>query len=186
MNAIMKRWVQSCRHELLDRTLIWNERHLRRALGQYERFYHAHRARQAMMQAAARTRYSAGPTRTVMVGGPETAFRAAEPRLRRLGSRITHVGGNGQGLLLKLAINISLAAQMLAFSEGILLAERSGIDPELAAHAMTTSAIGSPMLQARAPARPRPTRPGMVRRAAHAQRHPPRAAGTRVTASSPR
>ena len=88
---------------------------------------------------------------TIMVGGPEAAFRAAEPLLRRLGSSVTHVGGNGQGLLLKLAINISLAAQMLAFSEGMLLAERGGIDPGLAARAMTASAIGSPMLQARAP-----------------------------------
>jgi 3-hydroxyisobutyrate dehydrogenase-like beta-hydroxyacid dehydrogenase len=90
-------------------------------------------------------------TLTVLVGGPQTAFRAAEPLLRRLGSRVTHVGGNGQGLLLKLAINISLAAQMLAFSEGLLLAERSGIEPGLAAQAMTASAIGSPMLRARAP-----------------------------------
>jgi 3-hydroxyisobutyrate dehydrogenase-like beta-hydroxyacid dehydrogenase len=54
-------------------------------------------------------------------------------------------------VLLKLAINISLAAQMLAFSEGMLLAERGGIDPGLAARAMTGSAIGSPMPQARAP-----------------------------------
>jgi 3-hydroxyisobutyrate dehydrogenase-like beta-hydroxyacid dehydrogenase len=61
------------------------------------------------------------------------------------------VGANGQALLLKLAINISLAAQMLAFSEGVLLAEHSGIDPALAAKVMTGSAIGSPMLQARAP-----------------------------------
>ena len=90
-------------------------------------------------------------TLTVMVGGPEHAFRTAEPLLRRLGSRVTHIGGNGQGLLLKLAINISLAAQMLAFSEGLLLAERGGIEPELAALAMTESAIGSPMLQSRAP-----------------------------------
>ena len=52
MNAIMERWVQSCRHELLDRTLIWNERHLRHALHQYEQFYNAHRAHQTMMQAA--------------------------------------------------------------------------------------------------------------------------------------
>jgi 3-hydroxyisobutyrate dehydrogenase-like beta-hydroxyacid dehydrogenase len=86
-----------------------------------------------------------------MVGGPDNAFRTAEPLLRRLGSHVTHVGGNGQGLLLKLAINISLAAQMLAFSEGLLLAERSGIHPALAAHAMTASSIGSPMLQTRAP-----------------------------------
>ena len=52
MNAIMERWVQSCRHELLDRTLIWNERHLRHALHQYEQFYNTHRSHQAMMQAA--------------------------------------------------------------------------------------------------------------------------------------
>jgi len=90
-------------------------------------------------------------TLTIMVGGPGNAFRTAEPLLRRLGSRVIHVGDDGQGLLLKLAINISLAAQMLAFSEGLLLAQRSGIDPGLAAHAMAASAIGSPMLQTRAP-----------------------------------
>jgi len=90
-------------------------------------------------------------TLAIMVGGPEQAFRAAEALLRRLGSTVTHVGGNGQGLLLKLAINISLAAQMLAFSEGLLLAERGGIDPKLAAGAMSAAAIGSPMLRARLP-----------------------------------
>jgi 3-hydroxyisobutyrate dehydrogenase-like beta-hydroxyacid dehydrogenase len=52
--------------------------------------------------------------------------------------------------VLKLAINISLAVQMLAFSEGLLLAERAGIDPKLASDVMTQSAIGSPMLKARA------------------------------------
>lgn len=86
----------------------------------------------------------------IMVGGPQEAYLAASPLLQRLGSSVTHVGGNGQGLLLKLAINVSLAAQMLAFSEGLLLAERGGIEPELAARVMTDSAIGSPMLKARA------------------------------------
>jgi 3-hydroxyisobutyrate dehydrogenase-like beta-hydroxyacid dehydrogenase len=90
-------------------------------------------------------------TLAIMAGGTEAAFRVVEPLLRQLGRTVTHVGENGQGLLLKLAINISLAAQMLAFSEGVLLAERGGIDPKLAARAMTGSAIGSPMLQARAP-----------------------------------
>lgn len=90
-------------------------------------------------------------TLSIMVGGTEPGYAAAEALLLRLGSTVTHVGGNGQGLLLKLAINISLAAQMLAFSEGVLLAERGGIDPALAARAMTESAIGSPMLKARAP-----------------------------------
>lgn len=87
----------------------------------------------------------------IMAGGPDPAFRTVEPMLHQLGRSVTHVGGNGQGLLLKLAINISLAAQMLAFSEGVLLAERGGIDPKLAVPAMTGSAIGSPMLKARAP-----------------------------------
>jgi transposase InsO family protein len=52
MNSIMERWVQSCRHELLDRCLIWNERHLRHALHEYEHFYNQHRAHQALNQAA--------------------------------------------------------------------------------------------------------------------------------------
>jgi 3-hydroxyisobutyrate dehydrogenase-like beta-hydroxyacid dehydrogenase len=94
---------------------------------------------------------AADGTLTIMAGGPATAFRVAEPLLLRLGRTVTHVGGNGQALLLKLAINISLAAQMLAFSEGVLLAERGGIDRALAARVMAGSAIGSPMIQARAP-----------------------------------
>ncbi len=51
-NSIMERWVQTCRRELLDRCLLWNERHLRHALGEYERFYNEHRAHQALGQAA--------------------------------------------------------------------------------------------------------------------------------------
>ena len=89
-------------------------------------------------------------TLTIMVGGDEDAYARAEPLLRVLGTA-TRIGDNGQGLVLKLAINISLAAQMLAFSEGLLLAARDGIDPELAANVMTHSAIGSPMLEARVP-----------------------------------
>ena len=89
-------------------------------------------------------------TLTIMVGGDGEAYARAEPLLRELGTP-THVGENGQGLALKLAINISLAVQMLAFSEGLLLAERSGLDPVLASRVMTGSPIGSPMLQARAP-----------------------------------
>jgi 3-hydroxyisobutyrate dehydrogenase-like beta-hydroxyacid dehydrogenase len=88
-------------------------------------------------------------TLTIMVGGDEQAYGRVEPLLRELGSP-THIGENGQGLVLKLAINISLAVQMLAFSEGLLLAERAGIDPTLARDVMTQSPIGSPMLKARA------------------------------------
>lgn len=90
-------------------------------------------------------------TLTIMVGGEEAAFRLVEPVLRELGQTVTRVGGNGHGLLLKLAINISLAVQTLAFSEGLLLAERGGIDPRLAARVMSESSIGSPMLESRVP-----------------------------------
>jgi 3-hydroxyisobutyrate dehydrogenase-like beta-hydroxyacid dehydrogenase len=89
-------------------------------------------------------------TLTIMVGGPQDAFARVEPLLRVLGTP-TYIGQNGQGLALKLAVNISLAVQMLAFSEGLLLATRSGIDPKRALDVMEESAIGSPMLRARAP-----------------------------------
>jgi 3-hydroxyisobutyrate dehydrogenase-like beta-hydroxyacid dehydrogenase len=89
-------------------------------------------------------------TLTIMVGGDQDAYRRVEPILRELGSP-TRIGENGQGLALKLAINISLAVQILAFSEGLLLAVRDGVDPTLAAEVMTNSPIGSPMLKARAP-----------------------------------
>ncbi len=90
-------------------------------------------------------------TLAIMVGGDGQAFAIVEPLLHELGSSVTHVGANGQGLLLKLAINISLAVQILAFSEGLVLAERGGIDPKVAAEVMSASPIGSPMLKARVP-----------------------------------
>jgi 3-hydroxyisobutyrate dehydrogenase-like beta-hydroxyacid dehydrogenase len=87
-------------------------------------------------------------TLTIMVGGDKRAYARVEPILRALGTP-THVGENGQGLVLKLAINISLAVQVLAFAEGLLLADRAGIDRKLAVDVMTQSPIGSPMLKAR-------------------------------------
>jgi 3-hydroxyisobutyrate dehydrogenase-like beta-hydroxyacid dehydrogenase len=89
-------------------------------------------------------------TLTIMVGGDEDAYQRIEPILRVLGTP-THIGENGQGLVLKLAINISLAVQTLAFSEGLLLAQREGLDVHLAAQVMAGSPIGSPMLKLRVP-----------------------------------
>jgi len=88
-------------------------------------------------------------TLTIMVGGDEHAYARVEPILRELGTP-NRIGDNGQGLVLKLAINISLAVQMLAFAEGLLLADRSGIDRKRAVDVMLETAIGSPMLKARA------------------------------------
>ena len=89
-------------------------------------------------------------TLTIMVGGDQDAFKRLEAVLRVLGTPV-HVGGNGQGLVLKLAINISLFVQMDAFSEGVLLAQREGMDPHIAAKVMSESAIGSPTIKARVP-----------------------------------
>jgi putative transposase len=52
MNSIMERWIGSCRRELLDRTLIWNQRHLMTVLREYEDFYNTHRPHRALNQAA--------------------------------------------------------------------------------------------------------------------------------------
>jgi 3-hydroxyisobutyrate dehydrogenase len=87
-------------------------------------------------------------TLTIMVGGDADTYADVEPLLRELGSP-SYIGENGHGLALKLAINISLAVQMLAFSEGLLLADRFGVDTQRALEVMESSAIGSPMLRAR-------------------------------------
>jgi 3-hydroxyisobutyrate dehydrogenase-like beta-hydroxyacid dehydrogenase len=90
-------------------------------------------------------------TLVIMVGGRVEAFERVELILRELGSTVTFVGDVGHALLLKLGINISLAVQMLAFSEGVLLAEQGGVDRSLALDVLAASAIGSPMLRARLP-----------------------------------
>lgn len=88
---------------------------------------------------------------SIMVGGRVESFTRAEPILRALGSSVTRIGGNGSALLMKLAVNISLAEQMLAFSEGVLLAEQGGIERSLAVSVLVDSAVGSPMLKSRGP-----------------------------------
>jgi len=87
----------------------------------------------------------------IIVGGDAVAFERVGPILRQLGSTVTFVGDNGQALMLKLATNIILAVQVLAFSEGVLLADQSGIEPDVALDVLTRSAMGSPMLQLRSP-----------------------------------
>jgi 3-hydroxyisobutyrate dehydrogenase-like beta-hydroxyacid dehydrogenase len=88
---------------------------------------------------------------SIMVGGEEETFRRLEPILLDIGPKVTRVGDNGQALLLKIAINLSLHVQMVAFSEGLLLAEKDGIDREVALDVMLGSVIASPMLKYRAP-----------------------------------
>jgi 3-hydroxyisobutyrate dehydrogenase-like beta-hydroxyacid dehydrogenase len=88
---------------------------------------------------------------SVMVGGRKETFDRIKPLLLDIGPKVTHVGDNGLALAMKIAINLSLAVQMLAFSEGVLLAEKSGIAREVAVDVLTHSAIASPMVQYRGP-----------------------------------
>ena len=88
---------------------------------------------------------------SVMVGGRAETFERVKPLLLDIGPKVTHVGDNGLALVMKIATNLSLAVQMLAFSEGVLLAEKSGIARETAVDVLTHSVIGSPMVQYRGP-----------------------------------
>ena len=88
---------------------------------------------------------------SVMVGGRRETFEKVKPLLHHIGPKVTYVGDNGVALSMKIATNLSLAVQMLAFSEGVLLAEKSGIAREVAVDVLTHSAVASPMIQYRGP-----------------------------------
>ena len=88
---------------------------------------------------------------SVMVGGRKETFERVKLLLADLGPKVTHVGDNGLALSMKIAVNLSLAVQMLAFSEGVLLAEKSGISREVAVDVLIHSAVASPMIQYRGP-----------------------------------
>ncbi|MFD7603744.1 integrase core domain-containing protein [Streptomyces mirabilis] len=79
MNSIMERWVQTCRGELLDRTLIWNQHHLSHALREFADFYNSHRPHQGIANAR--------PLRPapVPVADPEEIARLNIRRRERLG-----------------------------------------------------------------------------------------------------
>jgi 3-hydroxyisobutyrate dehydrogenase len=88
---------------------------------------------------------------TLMVGGDGATFERVKPALLAIGSRATHVGGNGQAVLMKIATNLGLAVQMLAFSEAVLLAEQGGIRREDAVDVLLNSVVASPMVKYRGP-----------------------------------
>ncbi len=88
---------------------------------------------------------------SIMVGGHAKTFERVKAMLLDIGPKVTHVGENGLALVMKIAANLSLATQILAFSEGVLLAEKSGIPREVAVDVLTHSAVASPMIQYRGP-----------------------------------
>ena len=88
---------------------------------------------------------------SIMVGGEPDAFERARSVLEVIGPKVFHIGESGAAVTMKIAINLSLAVQMLAFSEGLLLAEKSGIGRAKAVEVMLASVIASPMVAYRGP-----------------------------------
>jgi 3-hydroxyisobutyrate dehydrogenase-like beta-hydroxyacid dehydrogenase len=88
---------------------------------------------------------------SIMVGGEPEAFDSVKRVLEDVGPVVQRIGDNGQALLMKIAINLSLFVQMTSFSEGLLIAEKGGIDREVAVEAMLSSVIASPMIKYRGP-----------------------------------
>lgn len=88
---------------------------------------------------------------SIMAGGDPGAFEKVRPFLQDIGPKVTYVGRNGLAVSMKIATNLSLAVQMLAFSEGVLLAEKSGIQRETAVEVLLNSVIASPMVKYRGP-----------------------------------
>ena len=90
-------------------------------------------------------------TLVVMAGGDQAVFARARPALEALAPKVFHLGDVGQGKVMKLALNLGLATQVLAFSEGLLMAVKSGIPRDLAIEVLTSGASASPMMQYRGP-----------------------------------
>lgn len=86
-----------------------------------------------------------------IVGGDPAALERIRPYLLAIGPTITHVGALGLAVTMKIAINLSIAVQMLSFSESVLLAEKSGIPREKAVEALLKGVTASPMLKYRGP-----------------------------------
>ena len=88
---------------------------------------------------------------SIMVGGDEAIYDQVVPVLQAIGPTVNYVGENGKAVGMKIAINLGLAVQMLALSESVLLAEKSGIARETAVEVLMNSVVASPMVKYRGP-----------------------------------
>jgi 3-hydroxyisobutyrate dehydrogenase-like beta-hydroxyacid dehydrogenase len=87
----------------------------------------------------------------IMVGGPEEALERIRPVLLDIGPTVTHIGANGTAVQTKIAINLALVVQVIAFCEGVALAEQGGVEREAVVDAMLKSVVASPVLGYRGP-----------------------------------
>lgn len=88
---------------------------------------------------------------SIMVGGDREAFERARPVLLDIGAKASYIGGSGMAVQMKLAINLVLMVEVIAFAEGVALAEKGGVDRETAVEAMLSSVVASPVLGYRGP-----------------------------------
>jgi 3-hydroxyisobutyrate dehydrogenase-like beta-hydroxyacid dehydrogenase len=90
-------------------------------------------------------------TLIVFVGGSAETLEKVRPVFEQIGQKIIHVGGNGQAVAMKIAINLNLPIQLVSLFEGVLLAERSGIPRAAALDALLNSVAASTAMKYRAP-----------------------------------
>lgn len=87
----------------------------------------------------------------IMIGGDQGALARVREPLEAIGPKVFHVGDVGQAKVMKIALNLNIATQIMGLSEGLLLAVKSGIPRDTALDIMLGGALASPMLQYRAP-----------------------------------
>lgn len=90
-------------------------------------------------------------TLAIMVGGEPAVFDAVKDILSKMGASVTLVGGIGSGNVTKLANQIIVALNIAAMSEALVLATKSGVDPECVYQAIRGGLAGSTVLDAKAP-----------------------------------
>jgi 3-hydroxyisobutyrate dehydrogenase-like beta-hydroxyacid dehydrogenase len=88
---------------------------------------------------------------SIMVGGDKAAFEKVLPVLLAIGPKVTYIGGSGLAVQLKVAINLVLIIEVIAFCEGVALAEKGGVSREIAVDAFLKSVVASPVLGYRGP-----------------------------------
>jgi len=88
---------------------------------------------------------------SLMVGGDKDAFERVKPVLLDIGAKAAYIGRNGMAVQMKLAINLVLMVEVIAFGEGIALAEKGGVDRNVAVEALLNSVAASPVLGYRGP-----------------------------------
>jgi 3-hydroxyisobutyrate dehydrogenase-like beta-hydroxyacid dehydrogenase len=88
---------------------------------------------------------------SVMIGGDEAAFERAKPVLLAIGPKVTRIGGNGLACQTKIAVNLLLMVEIIAFGEAVALAEIGGVSREAAVDAILKSVAASPVIGYRGP-----------------------------------